>query len=91
MVNWPDPLCAPRKEPEYKDVAVVPYDQSGRDFWHVDFYRDGTFYDEMDGWACCEPSPDGYATTERGATEADAVALARKSFPKAIIRICDDD
>lgn len=70
-----------------RDVAVISPDERG--FWHVDFYRNAVDWN-YDDWQCSF-SPDGYATTEKGATEDDARALAAEYFPDAEIRLADDE
>lgn len=70
-----------------RDVAVISLDE--RKFWHVDFYQGAADWGYWD-WGC-SPSPDGFATTKKDATEADARTLAAKCFPGAEIRLADDE
>jgi len=70
-----------------RDVAVISEDGAGRDFWHVDFYVGAADWDYWDWYS--SPSPDGFATTKKGATEDEARALAAEIFPGAEIRLAD--
>ncbi len=71
------------------DVAVISPDEAGRDFWHVDMYKSASDWDYWD-WDC-GPSVDGWVTTKKGATEAEARALAEEHFPGAEIRVVLDE
>lgn len=71
------------------DLVIISPDERG--FYHIDFYEDGENYDYwhwQDGI-----SPDGFATTAKGASEDDAKLLAEKHWPNAKIEFAalDDD
>lgn len=54
-------------------MRVVAISPDERDFWHVNFFE----HEDHD-------VPDAIATTKKGATMVDAIALARVKFPSAV-------
>lgn len=64
-----------------KGTASIEHDD--RDFWHVNFYI--THDDPGDDG----DMPDAFATTRKGASRDDAIALARKRFKPTTITVWD--
>ena len=62
----------------------VAIEHDDRDFWHINFY---ILHDDPgdDG-----DNPDAFATTRKGATRDEAIALARRKFKPIRITIWDD-
>lgn len=70
------------------DVVLVTYNYE-RGFWQADLYHEASAWDRH-VWDSA-PEPDAFITMRKGDTRSDAASKAAVKWPRATIRILDDD
>lgn len=70
-----------------KDIVIITPDRRG--FWHCDYW-DRSEYESEEQWELAHAAPDDFLTTSDRASQSDAVNIAIKTWPDAIIEVPSD-